>query len=190
MKTHDAIVSYLEACSIISWPINEKLNKGISRRDVKAKLNLAGLRSAFELEIFWSLMNGVKDESGMIAEFLLVPGYYPLALVEALEVYSCRPRNEEIWPSNLFPFLQDGMGHFLTAEVGEDDRLSQCVFEHTEGYLPSRQYLSICDLFTTLREGIDRGIIFVKDQKFLDVDFIKYQELAAELNPKVDFWNT
>lgn len=187
MNTHDAIMAYLEASSIMGWPVKEKLNKGVSRREVRAKLNLAGLGSAFELEIFWSLMNGVKDESVMIAEFLLVPGCYPLSLVEALEVYSCRPRDEEIWPPNLFPFLQDGMVHFLTAEVRENDRLTQCVFEHIEGYLPSRRYLSICDFFAASREGIDRGIIFVKDQRFLDVDFIKYQEVDAELNPKVDF---
>jgi len=50
------------------------------------------------------------------------------------------------------------------------------------------EFLTIRDMLTTIAAGFERGVFFVDDHGYLEMDDLAFGSLAAELNPRVPWW--
>lgn len=187
MSVNTAVSEYLEKLRGLGWLGAEKINPGIEQYKVKQRFQEISISPPMEAIDFWCLMNGIIDGDFTLDQMQIFPGYYPLSLREAIDAYLDRASDPEIWPDYLFPFLADGIGNFLSFDVRSFQHNKCSVHDQQAGFFPACLYSSIENFFLTAAAAIDKQIIFIEGS-YLEISDEKYQELAAKMNPGLDFW--
>jgi hypothetical protein len=50
------------------------------------------------------------------------------------------------------------------------------------------EFESLSAMMATVAQGFERGIFYVDSNGYLEMDDLAFGELAAEMNPRVDYW--
>ncbi|WP_353472791.1 SMI1/KNR4 family protein [Salipiger sp. H15] len=191
MSLNETIQTYLDRLAGMGWPVAEKLAPGIAPDEVDARLRELGLSPDPELHAFWSAMNGIVEGDFTLDQMQIFPGYYPLSIAEAVTAHQTGTgavhgrSGEEDWPEHLFPILADGMGDFFTVDLREAGGAGLPVWNHVEGFPPELRYASIRDFFGTATRGVEEGLIFLEEGRYLELDDEGFEDLERELNPDI-----
>jgi len=165
----------------------ESLQPGIAAATVRSLLADAGLQSTRELEKLYGWRNGVATDNGAaIGEITIYPGFFMRSLGDAILDYRALAVDPR-WSLGWFPFLTDAGGDFYVVDLQGADNQSVRRFRIVEVEHPV-EYKSLTSFAATLCEAYERGLFFLDDGRYLDMDDYAFNDLAAELNPPVEWW--
>ncbi|GHD83115.1 cell wall assembly regulator SMI1 [Salinibacterium amurskyense] len=165
----------------------ESLQPGIAAGTVRSLLADAGLQSTRELEELYGWRNGVTtDNRAAIGEITIYPGFFMRALGDALLDYRALVVDPR-WSPSWFPFLTDAGGDFYFVDLQGSENQPVRRFRLVEAEHPV-EYESLTSFTATLCEAYERKLFFIEQGKYLDMDDYAFNDLAAELNPAVDWW--
>jgi len=166
----------------------ESLQGGLPVGAVRSSVEAAGLRSSAELESLFGWRDGTATAGVMAVDDIhIFPGFYLLSLEDALANHKAFAADRR-WSAGWLPIFANGAGDFYAADLGPS--LAEVPLRHfriEESEHPI-EFSSLHGLLTTLVEAFDRGVIFVDPDGYLEMDDLVFADLAAELNPDVQWW--
>lgn len=157
---------------------------------IHAKLASLGMESNTEIEALYQWHNGTGYDPALnLADYWMFPFFYFSSLDDVAAEYEALKVLER-WEPGWLPILADGGGDYLVvnALAGKDDSgvyhfrndCSECLCE----------YASLTDLFVTVAAAFSQGIFYVTcDQPEIQIDFPRFYELGAALNPGIPWWS-
>jgi|UPI00057CAD0F cell wall assembly regulator SMI1 len=169
-------------------PTRSLYDPGASIKAIVDPLRQRGLHVSDELIALYSWHNGTHaDEETVLGDMHIMPGYYFLSLEEALATYDEFVNTLNKNPA-WFPLLSDGAGGyaFLDCSASETQPIYDFMFDEPDHKVI---FCSIEDMLRTFAEAYVRGVFFVGEDGFLDMDSSEYDELAAEMNPNANYWS-
>jgi hypothetical protein len=162
----------------------EMLQEGLPAEVVRSSLAPVGLTASPELEALYGWKNGTAaDPVAVLGDIYLFPGIYLLSLEDAVVNYQAFVTDAR-WKVGWLPLFADGGGDFYVLDLSRPAGAPVRHFRIEESEHPI-EYGSL----QALAAGFDRGIFFVNPRGYLDMDDLVFGELAAELNPDVDWWH-
>lgn len=165
------------------------LQPGVPADHVRAMLEGVGLRSTAELEALYGWHNGIsQSDKAPLGHISLWPGFYFTSIEAAIANYLAflpDPR----WRTGWLPVFADGGGDFYVVDLSTPDEapirdfrieFDECVIE----------FDSLTAMASTLEQAFTRGHFFrdSDSDEYLDMDDRAFGELAAELNPDIEWW--
>ena len=98
--------------------------------------------------------------------------------------------NTNYKPENkLFPFLEDGAGNCYWVDLNKGTVNQNRIFwTNTFGENPAYLYESLQNMFAVISESYEKGIIFLDEDAYLDMDFDAFHKLSGNHNPNVPYW--
>lgn len=163
------------------------LQPGLPVEAVRVPLDAAGLAAVPELVSLYGWRNGTSTEGGVTLDDIhIFPGFYLLSIEDALENYRAFVSDSR-WRPGWLPLFANGGGDFYVVDLGSPASGPVRHFRIEESDHPV-EFGSLGALLTTLAEAFERGVFFVDANGYLEVDDHMFGELAAELNPDVDWW--
>jgi len=168
-------------------PAAQLLNPGLPSAKFEVALASRGLTAGPDLVALYGWHDGTKVGAGAILNDLhLVPGFYFLSLEEALEIH--RQFVDEFQVNPLwFPIMADGSSGYSFVDCSQEEKqpVRHFTFEDENHEV---EFASIGDMLATIAEAYDRGIFFVGQDGWLDMDWDAYWTLAANCNPRASYW--
>lgn len=163
------------------------LQDGVSAEAVRASLASLGLTSTPALEALYAWRNGTSTVGvAAVDDIHIFPGFYLLSLEDAVVNYITFV-NDARWTAGWLPLFANGGGDFFVLDVSQAVQSPVRHFRIEESEHPV-EFGSLEGLLATLSAAFDRGIFFVDPDGYLEMDDFVFGELAAELNPDVDWW--
>jgi hypothetical protein len=163
------------------------LQPGLPADAVRTALAAEGLRSRPELEALWGWRDGVPDDTSLVLDDIqLFPGFYLASLDEAV-TNSRKFGADERWTAGWLPVFANGGGDFYVVSLAPADAGAVRHFRVDETEHPV-EFASLTAMTATLAAAFERGVFFVDDDGYLEMDDDTFAELAAELNPDVPWW--
>ena len=163
------------------------LQAGLQVETVRSSLSAAGLTSSGELESLYGWRDGTSTPGvAALDDIHLFPGFYLLSLEDALanhRAFASDPR----WRATWLPIFANGGGDFYVLDLSATAGGSVRHFRIEESEHPI-EFGSLRALLTTVAAAFDRGIFFVDPSGYLEMDDLVFAELAAELNPDIEWW--
>ena len=163
------------------------LQEGLPAEVVRSSLGAAGLTSSGALESLYGWRNGTSTAGiAAVDDIHLFPGFYLLSLEDAILNYNAFVRGPR-WTTGWLPLFANGGGDFYLLDLSSSAGSPVRHFRIEESEHPI-EFGSLRALLTTVATAFDRGIFFVDPSGYLEMDDLVFGELAAELNPDIDWW--
>jgi hypothetical protein len=155
---------------------------------VSSLLRSFNLKESPEIEEFFGWHNGLDPKADLkLGDIDFFPGFYPLSIEEAVANYQSFERDPR-WRSGWFPIFANGGGDFYVVDLSFEDECPIRHFRLDEPECPI-EYSSLESMLLTLSAAFDKSIIFVGGTPgYLEVDYDRFDELAARLNPDIPWW--
>lgn len=165
----------------------ESLQEGLPAEAVRSSLGAVSLPSSPELEALYGWKNGTSTVGvAAVDDIHLFPGFYLLSLEDAVANYQAFAADAR-WRVGWLPLFANGGGDFYVLDLGPSARSPVRHFRIEESDHPI-EFGSLRALLTTVAAAFDRGIFFVDPSGYLEMDDLVFGELAAELNPDIEWW--
>ena len=162
------------------------LRPGLDRKAIRDQLATINLVPEDHILTYFNWRNGAGDSSATIGDLSLIPGFYPLSLEESVTNYRAF-RDDPRWTVGWLPVLADGGGDFYIVDLTAAGRGEVRQFRVEEIESPV-EYRTLAAMAATLAEALERGFIFVTDEGYLDTIYDHFDDLAARMNPGVQWW--
>lgn len=162
------------------------LRPGLERRTIEAMLVEAGLPPDGFLMELYGWRDGTSSQGYLLGDLYLFPGFYLLSLEDAISNLRSF-RNDPRWSPKWLPVFADGGGDFYVIDYSGESTAPVRHFRLEEMHHPI-EYPTLGKLIETLAVAFDRGVFFVDDEGYLEVDDPAFATVAAEINPDVDWW--
>lgn len=165
----------------------QSLRSGISIKTLRSQLTAAELSSSAELESLYGWRNGTSAEiDASLDDVHIFPGFYLLSIEEAIANYHSFVADSR-WTPGWLPIFGNGGGDFYVYDMNSPPAHPVRHFRIEEAEHPV-EFGSLEAMMTTLAEAFQRGVFFVDSNSYLEMDDLAFGELAAELNPEIDWW--
>lgn len=158
-------------------------NAPATRDQVVAVVSAIGLNAPTDLIALYSVSDGTRHApSATIGEISVMPGYYWLPIMEAVEIYKAINVSDE-WKPAWFPVLASGGGDFYAVICDPTSPDDGAVVGFMLGE-PDHivEFESLTALFATVAASYQAGAFLVEDG-YLVADFPRMRALARELQP-------
>lgn len=162
------------------------LQPGASAATVRAALEAAGLSSTDEIETLYGWHNGIVHSDATIGQISLWPGQFFSSIEGAVANYRAFV-DDRRWTRGWLPVFPDGGGDFYVVDLSTPGTAPVRHFRIDEAEHPI-EFGSLSAMFATLAEAYRRGIFFVTPEGYLSRDTPAFAELAAQMNPDVEWW--
>jgi len=170
----------LELLNDINYPLSRYLNRGLEESAIKKKFSHYNLEVTGDMIKLYGYKNGTKDDRALkLGQVYLLPGYYFMEIEEAFVQYESMIELEE-WDRQWFPFLASGGGDFLAIDLSVGAKSFSRIIEWVEGFAPEVEYNSVNELLESVKNGIEKNIIFVDEEGYLDMDYDLYDKIKEE----------
>jgi hypothetical protein len=164
------------------------LRPGITAQRVKAILAPSALPATSDLESLYSWRNGTDAGSGrQLDDLHMFPGFYLLAIEDSVANYRAFAADRR-WNPEWFPLFANGGGDFYVLDHAGPGGLIRH-FRIDEDDHPV-EFGSLAAMLKTIAEGFERGVFFVTEDGYLEMDDLLFAAVAAELNPEVEWWSS
>lgn len=165
------------------------LQPGLPAEVTRALLEAAGLSSSKELDLLYGWRNGTSAETNAsLDDVHIFPGFYLLSIEEAIANYHSFVADSR-WTRGWLPIFGNGGGDFYVCDMSSPPAHPVRHFRIEEAEHPV-EFGSLEAMMKTLAEAFQRGVFFVDSNSYLEMDDLAFGELAAELNPEIDWWRT
>lgn len=168
--------------------ILELLRPGVPPDRTRERLEQLALVPPRDLCEVYAWRDGTDvGAAATVDELYLFPGYYFLALEDAVSDY--RARIDNGWHAAWFAMFADGGGGFFAVICDPADReLGQVVGLDGDGFPPAVAFLSVGRMVTTIAQAYDSDMIHRDDDGYLEWDDEAFRELASQMNPDAPYW--
>ncbi len=170
-------------------PVVPLFQKGLTDPEIEEKMKCLPFQLPEEVARLYKWRNGTRIDTGATYDDLnFFPGFYLMALEEAIEQYL--PRQEAVeWKPGWLPLFENGGGDFYqsiclpgpvpTAEIvgwihGEPDQ--------------DVEYLSLTTMCQTILTAFDQGVIHLDGDNLLQCDDFQYSIIGHRYNPGLGAW--
>lgn len=164
------------------------LQPGVSAAQIRASLDEIGLRSNDEIEALYGWRNGSARSGATIGQISLWPGFYFTSLEGAVANYRAFV-DDPRWTPGWLPVFADGGGDFYVVDLSRSDNAPVRHFRIDEAEHPI-EFMSLGSMLATLEQAFRRGCFFVTPEGYLEMDSLAFADLAAEMNPDVEWWQS
>ena len=170
-------------------PVGSYLNEGLSQSEIEECFQAIDLKATDELIELFQYKNGTKVSEGTsLDDIQLIPGFHFLSLQHAIKDYLIFIEDEQ-WNPLWFPVFANGGGDFYAVDLSDSDGHSAPILGFIMGESEQEiEYESLSAMLRTFSECVEAGIVFKSPNGFLEMDDSRLAEVAARLNPFVDFW--
>lgn len=163
------------------------LQPGLSAEAVQGALVKAGLTASPELELVYGWRNGTSTARvAAVDDIHLFPGFYFLSLEDAIANYRAFVADSR-WSKGWLPIFANGGGDFYVVDLTSAAASSVRHFRIDESEHPV-EFSSLAAMLMTLAQAFSDEVFFVDSSGYLEMDDRVFGNLAAELNPDVDWW--
>jgi SMI1/KNR4 family protein SUKH-1 len=163
------------------------LKPGLDAEHVRSLLGRVGLPRSAQVESLYSWKDGTETAGiKALGDISFFPGYYLLSLEDAVSNYRAFVPDRR-WMPGWLPIFANGGGDFYFIDVSGEMTEVVRHFRIEEAEHPI-EFLTVGDMLVTIAAGYDRGVFFVNGNGFLDMDYVAFGTLAAEMNPRVPWW--
>ncbi|HEX5856918.1 MAG TPA: SMI1/KNR4 family protein, partial [Microbacterium sp.] len=114
------------------------------------------------------------------------PGFYFLSLEDATASYRAF-RDDPRWTSGWLPIFANGGGDFYVVDLDRNAAGGVRHFGIDEAEHPI-EFSSLATFLATLAESFRHGVFFVDEDGYLEMEDARFAELAAVLDPEVQWW--
>ncbi len=166
--------------------LQRSLQPGLPASGVRAALGGVGLSSTPELEALYSWRDGTSTAGVVLDDIHLFPGFYLLSVADAVANYRAFVIDSR-WATGWLPIFANGGGDFYVLDLSSPAASPVRHFRIDESEHPI-EFSSLGALLTTLAAAFEQGVFFIDPSGYLEMDDLVFGELAAELNPDVDWW--
>jgi hypothetical protein len=172
-------------------PVCDRLNDGLSDKEIERSFEQAGLKPTKELVELYQWRNGTPVEEGtMLDDVQIIPGYHFLSLKDAIKSYLAM-KDDDRWSSSWFPVFANGGGDFYAVDLsqsnGEYAPIVGFILNETEQEV---EYQSLTTMLLTFSECCEKGIVFKTEAGYLEMDDDQQAGIAMKNNPEVEFWRS
>lgn len=163
------------------------LQPGLHPTQIANKLGQVGL-SSLDIQGLYSWRNGCSTEGvEFLADLHIMPGFYWMSLEDALESYRVFAPDER-WNVGWLPILENGGGDFYAVDLSITNGPQPIYAFRIEQPGHPIEFNSVVDMFATFAAAFDQGVFFVDSDGYLEMDDLVFADLAASLNPEVEWW--
>lgn len=163
------------------------LQPGLSTEAARTLLEAAGLSSSRDLELLYGWRNGISEEVDVsLDDIHLFPGFYLLSIEEVIANYHSFVTDSR-WTPGWLPIFGNGGGDFYVCDMSSPAAQPIRHFRIEEAEHPV-QFGSLGAMMNVLSEAFQRNVFFLDSNGYLEMDDLAFGELAAELNPEIDWW--
>jgi hypothetical protein len=163
------------------------LQPGLPHEDVEAALGAAGVDAIPELTTLYGWRDGTSTAGvAAVGDIHLFPGFYLLSVEDAIANYRAFMPNAR-WTAGWLPVFANGGGDFYVLDMSSSVSSPVRHFRIEEIEHPF-EFSSLGAMLATLAQAFERQVFFVDPSGYLEMDDLVFGELAAELNPDVDWW--
>lgn len=167
--------------------LQRSLQAGLPASTVQKALAGVGLAAPPELETLYGWRDGTSTAGvPAVDDIHLFPGFYLLSVADAVANYRAFATDSR-WTDGWLPIFANGGGDFYVLDLSSPAARAVRHFRIDESEHPI-EFNSLDAMLMTLAEAFERGIFFVDPGGYLEMDDLVFGELAAELNPDVDWW--
>ncbi|WP_363250331.1 SMI1/KNR4 family protein [Microbacterium sp.] len=189
----DGLENYLTAVEdglrqLDRWKLIRSLRPGASPSQVLERFRSAGTDVPIEALELFSWHDGTETRGTSIGEIALIPGFYLLSSTDSTENYRAFVSDER-WRPSWIPFLADGGGDFYVLDSEGRDRVAPIRRFRIEEQEHPVEFGSLKDFFETISVAFQRGVFFVDESGFLEMDDFAFAELARQINPGIPWWS-
>lgn len=166
----------------------QRLQPGVSPQHVHDMLASCGLPSSKEIEYLYGWRNGTDIEHAPSLDAIyLFPGFYFLSIEDAVtnyRVFTADPRWEVGW----VPVFANGGGDFYVLSLFESkpDMIRRFRIDEIEHPI---EFESISSMVATLAAGFERGVFYIDQNGYFEMDDLVFAKMAAKMNPGITWWN-
>ncbi len=149
-----------------------------------------GLQVPFGLPELYAWHDGTDATTGVPLDDLhLFPGYYFLSLEDATRNYAAF-RDDPRWNPAWLPIFANGGGDFFAVACrdGRSDWGGIVHFRIDEAEHPL-EFSSVEASVETIAAAYKKGVFYVDEHGYLEMDDSTWIALAAEMNPDVPYWH-
>lgn len=164
------------------------LQPGAPAETVRLALAEVALRSNDEIEALYGWHNGIARSGATIGQISLWPGFYFTSLEGAVANYRAFV-DDPRWTPGWLPVFADGGGDFYVVDLSRSDSAPVRHFRIDEVEHPI-EFMSLSSMLATLDQAFRRGCFFVTPEGYLEMDSLAFADLAAEMNPDVEWWQS
>jgi cell wall assembly regulator SMI1 len=168
--------------------IHELLRPGVPQSRTRQRLEELALAPPRDLCELYAWRDGTDiGAATTLDEVYLFPGYYFLALEDAVAEY--RARIGDGWHAAWVAMFADGGGGFfaVTCDPAESE-FGQVVGLDGDGFPPAIAFFSIGRMVATIAQAYDDDMIHCDDDGYLEWDDEAFRELASRMNPGTPYW--
>ncbi len=163
------------------------LRPGLDADQTRMLLRGCDLPGSEQVESLYSWRDGTETEGiPTLDDIHLFPGFYLLSLEDAVANYRAFVSDQR-WTPGWLPIFANGGGDFYVTDLSGEMPGVVRHFRIEESEHPV-EFLTVRDMLTTIAAGFARGVFFVDDHGYLEMDDLAFGSLAAELNPRVPWW--
>lgn len=164
----------------------QSLQPGLPGARAHEAFGQVGLNPPPELVTLYGWRNGTSTERVSLDDIHLFPGFYLLSVDDAVANYQAFVTDSR-WRTGWLPVLANGGGDFYVVDLSSSASSPVRHFRIDELEHPI-EFSSLSSLLETLAEAFERGVFFVDPGGYLEMSDRAFGDLAAELNPDVDWW--
>lgn len=164
-----------------------RLGAGRTADDVRRGLDSVGLASSDELEALFGWHDGTEADRAILDDIHMFPGFYQLALNDALANYRSFV-DDPRWQPGWLPIFANGGGDFCVVDNAGSATGQVRHFRIDEAEHPV-EFSSITTLFMTLASCFEEDVFFVDPDGYLEMGDLAFAAVAARIDPGVPWWN-
>lgn len=169
--------------------VSKHLQAGLTIDNVVNALRENDLPVSDEVVSLYTWRNGIDIENiESLDDIHFIPGFYILNFDDALAFHN-ELRSLEDWKRHWLPILANGGGDFFAVDLEQGDCKSSQIIAFVRGYPEQEpEYESLLSMINTFLDCVEKNIVFVDDEGYLDMDDDAHILVAKANNPSIDCW--
>lgn len=162
-----------------------RLRPGLDSNATREALAGAGLGASPHLVELYEWHDGTDvTTAAALGDVYLLPGFYILSLADALDLRAALLPGGR-WKEQWLPVLANGGGDFYLLDGSRRGVIRHYWFDELDDPI---EYNSLADLMSTIAAAFERGLFFVDEHGFLEMDDAAFTDFAATRNPSAPGW--
>lgn len=152
---------------------------GVSGAHTRSLLEASVVPSSPQLEALFHWRNGTELQSGAaLGDLHLFPGFYFLSVEDAVADYQAFVSDPR-WSPGWLPVFANGGGDFYVVDLAGAGEVRHFRVDASEHPV---EFLSLESMLYTIAAGFERGVFFVDEDGYLEMDDVPFGSLSAVLN--------